>query len=95
MLLGVHPRENRPDNLSLFSERLKCRIATGPRLWQLKAILQILGNRKLGLLLLLLFLVSDGQGPEKVDFNVFKALIARRVVHVEFHLDILVAYDAI
>ena len=64
VFLGVHPRENRPDNLSLFSERLKCRIATGPRLWQLKAILQILGNREFRLLLLLLFLVSDGQGPE-------------------------------
>ena len=95
MLLGVHPRENRPDYLSLFSECLKCRIATWSHLWQLKTILQILRNRELGLLLLLLFLVSDGQGPEKVDFNVFQALIARGVIHVKLHIDILVSDDAI
>ena len=64
VFLGVHPRENRPDNLSLLGERLKCRIATGARLRQLKATLQILGNRELCLLLLFLFLVSDSQSSE-------------------------------
>jgi hypothetical protein len=95
VLLGVHPWENRPDNLSLFGEGLKCLISSWAHLRQLKAVLQILGNRELGLLLLLLFLVSHGQSPEQVNFYVFEALIARGVIHVELHLDILIAYDAI